>query len=872
MPGSELAITVRRNAVEANWFDKAPKQTPSNAYGVGWTCNLACYFEYAEGQEQVSIPDDQGGRSQFVVRHRNNDMSQPAEFFAMPSSSTERSVYLDKLKLMGSTMVMERKYGTKYTYAQTPTPSGNSYVWRLKWIEDKFGTRIVYSYISNTALIPKRIYVEGRASLKVDIESSDNLIRAVTDSAGNRTSYTYTVNSIHEANLLTRVTNADSSSTQYTYDLESQDDPNATEDDPNPCWHCNLKTVQDALGRNWTFSYDMDESKKFYLNPNEEGKIMPAQPRCVKRIDLPGNNGAAVFENLSEERYKPWAGPASVDGYHRTRVTDADGHSRTYEWSNVVCSVKTPESGESPKAVIAFYPTLTITFPDGKTEKYEFNLKAGMALKSSRDIDGNVTQFSYMDPWTPPSPIYDDIFEERIYGFYDDVTSQTNAAGKTKRFTYTNSRRLLKSVEDELGRLTEYEFDSQGRRIKESLRESSGSGSASETTLVYGTPYGEFLSSQTITSMGVSFTTTYTPDSKGRVQSTTTGLSTTSYTYDKNGNKTQVTDPNGNITQFRYDNMDRLIRVINPDNSVRIMTYDAVGNKLTERDENGRTTTWEYDELDRVVKETRPGNLTTQYTYSKTGLKLTATDPMGRITRMEYDDYYRLVRTLDPLNQATELTYGENSGSTLFDVSGYKPTAIRDARGFVTSTIYDVLHRPTSTTIDYGGAVAVTLTQYDDVGNVTSSTDSLGRITRVEYDIFNKPRKTFLPGGGVRQSIYLAGGQIKQELDESGGLTITDYDASARPFRVKRPDGVDIITEYDHNGNVTAVEDGRGKRTTSTYSNRNRKLTVTTPNGTGGTATVSSTYDAAGNVLTMTDPKGQVTTNTYDVSYRLIST
>ena len=127
----------------------------------------------------------------------------------------------------------------------------------------------------------------------------------------------------------------------------------------------------------------------------------------------------------------------------------------------------------------------------------------------------------------------------------------------------------------------------------------------------------------------------------------------TEYTYDANNNKMSAKDPNGNITTFLYDTLNRVTQVTLPGGVVnKKMFYDARGNKTREEDERGIATLWEYDALNRVVKQARDMNnndlidtaadLITTTAYDNLNCKTSVTDPNGHVTTMVYDGLCRL--------------------------------------------------------------------------------------------------------------------------------------------------------------------------------------------------------------------------------------
>ena len=91
------------------------------------------------------------------------------------------------------------------------------------------------------------------------------------------------------------------------------------------------------------------------------------------------------------------------------------------------------------------------------------------------------------------------------------------------------------------------------------------------------------------------------------------------------------------------------------------------------------------------------------------------------------------------------------------------------------------------------------------------------------------------------------------------------YDGLYRLVAVADPEGFVTRSEYDPNGNRTALVDGNGHRTAFTYDPLDRLETVTNPEG----ETIRHVYDPVGNQTLRIEPDGVVTRYDYDGVYRL---
>ena len=210
--------------------------------------------------------------------------------------------------------------------------------------------------------------------------------------------------------------------------------------------------------------------------------------------------------------------------------------------------------------------------------------------------------------------------------------------------------------------------------------------------------------------------------------------------WDKHGNKTKEeyyqwqggSYTQYRITEFAYDDHNRLWKTINPDATFTEYRYDDAGNLQYLDDANhpytsgSHYTTHAYDALNRLQSTTLLDGaipVTTQFGYDSHGNLTQVTDPEGHLTTYTFDDFGGLRRTVSPDSGTTDRTY-DPAGNTLTET---------DALSNTTTRTYDALNR-LSTIVYPIGAYNVTLT-YDElassygIGRLTMVSDSAGTTT-----------------------------------------------------------------------------------------------------------------------------------------------
>ncbi|GAA0734441.1 hypothetical protein GCM10010199_53540 [Dactylosporangium roseum] len=373
-----------------------------------------------------------------------------------------------------------------------------------------------------------------------------------------------------------------------------------------------------------------------------------------------------------------------------------------------------------------------------------------------------------------------------------------------------------------------------------------------------------------------------------------TGQLTTNHTVDNRGLTTATVDPNGNTTNFVYDEVDRLVKTMAPSVTTEtfgstalavrptsLRGYNTFGDVVEQQDPLGRVTQVRVDAAGRPVNVilpdyTPPGGTTivganSTTVYDRLGQVTSTTDPRGKTTSYEYDSFGNTTKVTGPTGKSSTAVY-DTVGDLLeaVDPTGAKTTATYDYLGRkLTST--QIVRQPTSvantTTYDYGTGVygsqaeagpwlrkitspdgVTTETTYNNVGEPVTSKDGAGNLTKTTYN-------------GLGQPIIVT----------NADNTATDmlYDGAGRVTRVRQLDNnYNVLTMqirgYDNNGNLTSFKDSRGTTTTLVYDAVGNVTSEVQPVTGTMSITTSFGYDASGSPTRFTDGRNNQFWTTYN--------
>ncbi len=461
-------------------------------------------------------------------------------------------------------------------------------------------------------------------------------------------------------------------------------------------------------------------------------------------------------------------------------------------------------------------------FPDGNRLTNRYNLDG--SLKESVDPSGITTKY--------------------IYGGDQLLVSKTRN-GFVEKWAYLG--RFLKKYTDELGVITTYKYDLNGRKILEDCEGKVTHFRYDQLGHIEEVDDGALCQKQV-------------HDVEGRVVETSqNAFNKIEYEYDVENRKTKAisqTSLGEAVDQFFYDNTGRLISHINPleqetqflyedyqrtvidplgnrsierfDSHYRLIEkqkqspqeetlflekffYDRAGNvKRRFNQEHNIDVTYSYDEMGRVLEEVEAGSKVTSFVYDNRGMMSKKISPDG-----VYFDY-----TYDDLNRMTVM---KSSDNTVWYEYIYKGLHL-----------YEIKDRILEQSIRYS---------YTKCGQLKEETGVLGFKTSWYYDMYGRTERVTLPDqssigytyeNGVMTGVfrfntygellyehrYLAYDQCKHVAEEEligdfGSLT-THRDLLQRPYQIDTAIHGETVT-YNDIGLVIENNNSLTKKATYSY-------------------------------------------------------
>jgi len=586
---------------------------------------------------------------------------------------------------------------------------------------DANGNTVTYTYDSNNNVLSKTAQLNGAAVTTSYTYNGFGEVLTLTDPLGNTTNNTYDAH----GNLTSVMSpppngNTPSSITQFAYnnlgELTQITDPNnnVTQLTYNPVGL--IGTITDAQQNTTSYAYDGRGNRTSVVDPI---------------------NGSAHPTTFSYDIRNRLTGITYPDGtsvgfgydYRGRRISamDQNNHTTTYAYDDADRLV-------------------SVTDAASNVTQYGYDTEGN--LTSITDANNHTTQFSYdafgrVIQTTFPSSL----IETYGYDLVGNLTSKTDRKGQTIQYVYDALYRLTNKIYPD-STSANYVYDLVGK-IQQ----------VSDPTGAYGFAY----------------------DNMGRLIGTSTQYSflpgvnfQNAYTYDAASNRQSLTAPDGSITTYGYDSLNRLNGLANSWAGSFAFGYDALSRRTSLTRPNGVSTSYSYDAVSHLLSVLHQAGVNTldgaSYTYDGAGNRTSKTNYLNGVT----SNY-----GYDPLYELTQVTQG---GGTTESYS-YDAVGNRLSSSGVPTYSYNSSNELTSNS---SGSFT-----YDANGNTLS--DPSGK--QYTWDFENRLTQAVVPGtnGGMTTFAYDPFGR---RIQKSGPLGTTNYlydgmDSSAN-----------VIDEVNNAGNV----------------------------------------------------------------------
>lgn len=685
-----------------------------------------------------------------------------------------------------------------------------------------------------------------------------------TDPAGNQTQNQYDA-----AGQLIETEDSLGRITKYEYDengrIISTEDPehNLTTTTYNP--DGTVEYTMDARGHSTYYEYD--ELKRVVATEDELGNRITSEydalGNLVRTTDKLGSTTQYEYDALGRviRQTNPDGGETETfydEAGNRVQFIDALGNTTTYEYD---------------EANRLIYVTDTL----GNITEFEYDLLGRRTAVI--DANENRTEYVY-DALGRTVTVIDPLGNESTteYDPLGNATVRTDPLGAQTSYSYDLLNRLLSQIDPLEGEVS-YEYDAIGNQLSVTNQNhftSSTEYDALNRPIEYtdakgATVYQEYDEVGNLIYVEDTFNniTTYAYDELNRQTEVNDPLEhRTTYEYDANGNRVGVTDANGNSTRYEYDSMGRFSAAVenykpgfeaDEETNIRTeYTYDENGNLLTITDGNGHVSSFEYDELNRLTNESDPLGNSWVYGYDAVGNRVSMYDANGWLTTYQYDENNQLV-SIDYPDDDLDVSFE-------YDEAGRR-ISMQDGLG-ATGWEYDDLNRPTGITDPFGATVSY---DYDAVGNRTKIIYPNGEGVTYEYDATNLLEQvTDWDDASTSYSYDLIGRMTGVDLP-NGISSSYSYNDAGYLTNIQHQNGDTTLSSfqytYDNVGNRTQAQEYFGGTNAA-----GPTVLITATNSSGDVLTNKPVYVFDGNTYTgftrNTDVNGQASITLPEGNYR----
>ncbi|MBR5285489.1 MAG: RHS repeat-associated core domain-containing protein [Clostridia bacterium] len=535
-----------------------------------------------------------------------------------------------------------------------------------------------------------------------------------------------------------------------------------------------------------TLNYSDGTSNEQYVSFNADN--VNWQYATLAIVPNPDNTAATVDSITISVCYDHNANTAIFDDI---ALTVEPSQTYVYDDEGNIESAKDAEGNESLLEYVNDVDLESYTAPTN--EKYDYSYVDGTHdVKSVTRTSGDITQtldygydsFGHVTSTVlSASGTNDKITSSATYtedGNY--LASSTNQLGKVTNYNYDTVTKLLKYVENANSVRTAYVYDEFEHTEKVYLdSDEDGIADTAEAQVSYLYASGRLSGIDTKTT---DYSLTY--DAFGNILTIKAGNNTlATYEYAANNGKLlKLTYGNGDYEEYIYDSLDRLVSVKFNGTVEYTLIYDANG-RLYSMTEGTTTHVYEYDSLDRLIRAYQKDEngiiVAVENTYDELGRAKGSSYAIGDKT-MEYSVTYKtdsnLVSSLsmpdasegsqmscidytyDNFDRLTEKVISMSSMVDLSEEYSYYNYTGADGKRHTTSLVSSIALRSTN---DSGYNVLYTYT-YDNLGNITDVCIEGIPIEHYEYDAL---------GQLIRADSLEANSTVLYQYDKAGNIRYT---------------------------------------------------------------------------------------------------
>lgn len=632
-----------------------------------------------------------------------------------------------------------------------------------------------------------------------------------------------------------------------------------------------LERSSDLFGRTtgWLYTNIDDETETY----DADGKLLRIRSRAGLEQVL-AYNAAGQLTRVTDDAGRSLSFEYDAATAQLTRMTDPQNRSYVYEYSEYGSLVKVTYPGQTSRQYHYEMPgrgSLLTGITDERNVryvswKYDYQNRAIESVYA-----GGADRYTFafgdrkttvVDPYGATSTFLFRQIQDTQYatsasqpcsscGAGTASTSEYNGNGdpvwerdhnnNLTSFSY-NSRRLLTQVTEASGTADAQTRSAQWHptwRLPTRINEPAASSGSLLTDFVYnsrGLP-----ETRTMTADGQTRTWRYTYNDRGQVL-TEDGPRTdvddiTRYTYDAQGNRATMTDPNGLVTRYtEYDASGKLLTMMDPNGTSTLYGYDdrdrlRTVTTLPAGSATGETTVYLYDGAGNLTRMQMPDGATLDYGYDDAGRLTGIRDGLGNrvaytlnaagdtVKEESFDPGNHLAQAatigFDQLGRLRELKGADPNDVLQFDYDpeGNETTMRAPLRQNPYSSHYDALNRLKSSVDPLNGQVGY---RYDAQDNLRQVTDPRGIATGYAYNGFNELLTVDSADSGTTRNTYDTNGNVVSRIDARNVASSYAYDAGNRLTGIVYPDET-LEFRYDEvsagtgaKGRLSSMRDGAG--------------------------------------------------------------